>query len=261
MPQWVTDYCRNNKLCFKCKQPFTPDTHPPGTRCSRSLNDLMHEATSAVKLVGSVGITATIDHPIPMQLSTGVGAAAKKYAVPPKVEEQRCAHVTVSLNAVGGTTYDISAPMKVAAQCMIVDGVLHGQPATILIDSGAQLSHISSAFVDKHRIPTRESAINTTLVMANGNRQPAHKMVVDAELQLNGCQKKVDMLVMPMTHYDVILGMSWHYAHYPVIYDVDTVQYMHESMYVYCDGGECVSEDKSKKLYLCCCSHTCTTVM
>jgi hypothetical protein len=32
-----------------------------------------------------VGVTATTDHPIPMQLlSTSVGAAAKKHAVPPK---------------------------------------------------------------------------------------------------------------------------------------------------------------------------------
>jgi hypothetical protein len=40
VPQWVIDYCRNNKLCFNCKQPFTPETHPPGTRCARSFQRL-----------------------------------------------------------------------------------------------------------------------------------------------------------------------------------------------------------------------------
>jgi hypothetical protein len=40
VPQWVLDYCRNNKLCFHCKQPFTPETHPPGTRCTRSFQRL-----------------------------------------------------------------------------------------------------------------------------------------------------------------------------------------------------------------------------
>jgi hypothetical protein len=34
VPQWVIDYCRSNKLCFKCKEPFTPTTHPPGRVCN-----------------------------------------------------------------------------------------------------------------------------------------------------------------------------------------------------------------------------------
>jgi hypothetical protein len=40
VPQWVTDYCRTNKLCFKCKEPFTPDTHPLGRRCNRPFKRL-----------------------------------------------------------------------------------------------------------------------------------------------------------------------------------------------------------------------------
>jgi hypothetical protein len=40
VPQWVIDYCRNNKLCFRCKEPFTADTHPPGRRCNRPLKRL-----------------------------------------------------------------------------------------------------------------------------------------------------------------------------------------------------------------------------
>ena len=173
--------------------------------------------------------TATIDHPIPMQsLSASVGAAAKKHAVPPK--RQQCDTDAVSvLTGVSIGTCNVRVPVNVAKQCMIVEVELHGQQATILIDSGAQSSHISSNFIEKHHIPTIASPLCTTLVMANGHKQSVDRMVVDAELQLGGCKESVDMLVMPMTHYDAILGMSWHYAHYPVTYDLDTVEYMHEN--------------------------------
>ena len=40
VPQWVIDYCRNNKLCFRCKEAFTADTHPPGRRCNRPIKRL-----------------------------------------------------------------------------------------------------------------------------------------------------------------------------------------------------------------------------
>jgi hypothetical protein len=153
-----------------------------------------------------VGVTATIDHPIPMQLSTSVGAAAKTHAVPPKLEEGMDS-VAMTLNGVSETVCHITTPPDVAKQCMIVEGVLVGQPANILLDSGAQLSHISSEFVAKHQIPTTTSPIYTTLVMAKGHKQAVDKIVTDAELQLNGCIEDIDMLVLPMTHYDAILGM------------------------------------------------------
>lgn len=40
VPQWVIDYCRSNRLCFKCKEPFTPETHPVGSQCTRPFKRL-----------------------------------------------------------------------------------------------------------------------------------------------------------------------------------------------------------------------------
>ena len=40
VPQWVLDYCRNNKLCYRCKEPFVADTHPLGRRCNRPFKRL-----------------------------------------------------------------------------------------------------------------------------------------------------------------------------------------------------------------------------
>jgi hypothetical protein len=40
VPQWVIDYCRTNKLCYRCKEPYTSDTHSPGKRCIRAVKRL-----------------------------------------------------------------------------------------------------------------------------------------------------------------------------------------------------------------------------
>ena len=79
--------------------------------------------------------TAITDHPIPMQsLSTSVGAAAKKHAVPPK-RQQHDTHGVASSNGATVSTCNVRVPVNVTKQCTIVEGLLHGQQATILIDS------------------------------------------------------------------------------------------------------------------------------
>jgi hypothetical protein len=40
VPQWIINYCMQNKLCFRCKEPFTPETHPPRRRCTRPFKRL-----------------------------------------------------------------------------------------------------------------------------------------------------------------------------------------------------------------------------
>ena len=60
-----------------------------------------------------MSVAAITDHPISMQLSTSVGAAAKRYAVPPKDE-----HACVDVNSVG-TLNQLIPP--IVGQCMIVD--------------------------------------------------------------------------------------------------------------------------------------------
>ena len=165
-------------------------------------------------------MTAITDHPIPMQLtSTSVGAAAKKYAVPPKLNSDASGDSTVSISSV--------CNIDASAECMIVEGYICGNKSRILIDSGAKMSHISSAFVNKHQLRTVTSEVPTVLVMADGHKQVIDHVVPNAELQLHDNMENIDMLVMDMTHYDAILGMNWHYAHDPVTYDYGTVAYTH----------------------------------
>lgn len=70
-----------------------------------------------------MGVTATTDHPMPMQLSTSVGAKAKKYAVPP-------------IPGSHASTYNISSTAAVcntnsSVECMIVEGAICGYKSRI----------------------------------------------------------------------------------------------------------------------------------
>src|SRR3984893_11168365 len=154
-----------------------------------------------------------------MQLSTSVGAAATRYAVPPKSVSHASIYNISSTAAVGNTNSSV--------ECMIVEGDICGHKSRILIDSGDKMSHISSTFVNAHQLSTATCAIATVLVMADGHKQVVDRIMPNAELQLRDNTEGIDMLVMDMTHYDAILGMNWHYAHYPVTYDYGTVAYTH----------------------------------
>jgi hypothetical protein len=39
VPQWVMTYCREHRLCYRCKEPF-PGTHTPGQPCRRAAKKL-----------------------------------------------------------------------------------------------------------------------------------------------------------------------------------------------------------------------------
>jgi hypothetical protein len=178
-------------------------------------------------------VTATTDHPTPMQLvSTSVGAAAKKHAVPPKPD-----------NGISSTLCGVTS----LGDCMIVDGYICGQKARILIDSGARMSHISSTFVSQHQLDISTSPIPTVLVMGDGHKRVTDRLVCNAEIRLGELNENIDMLVMDMTHYDGILGMNWHYAHYPVTYDTGSISYTHhDNTYVLRRDDDAYHNIKSK---------------
>src|SRR5258708_27146579 len=99
-----------------------------------------------------------------MQLqSTSVGAADKKYAVPPKLDIDASIDITASITSV--------CNINSLAECMIVEGYRCGHKSRILMDSGAKMSHTSSAFVNKQQLHTATSSIPTVLVMADGHKQ------------------------------------------------------------------------------------------
>ena len=80
--------------------------------------------------------------------------------------------------------------------------------ASVLFDSGASHSFISSHFVEKHDIPT--IALKRPLMTRSpGGHIPCHLGVLDIPINLSGVVFLADLVVLTSKGIDVILGMDW----------------------------------------------------
>ena len=123
------------------------------------------------------------------------------------------------------TKRDVASASHIGSGCMIVDGVINGHPCRVLLDTGASHSHIADQFVTRTGLTTSRLVQYASGLMANGSEQRIDRLVRHAELQLNGTPEFIDLMVMPMSNYNVILGMNWHRLHTPVAYHDTSVEY------------------------------------
>jgi hypothetical protein len=79
--------------------------------------------------------------------------------------------------------------------------------ATILFDSGASHSFISSYFVETHDIPT-VALKKPLLTKSHGGHIPCHLGVINIPIILSGVAFPTNLVVLNSHGIDVILGMD-----------------------------------------------------
>jgi hypothetical protein len=80
--------------------------------------------------------------------------------------------------------------------------------ATILFDSGASHSFISSHFIETHDIPT-VSLKRCLMTKSLGGHIPCHLGVISIPINLSGVVFPTSLVVLNSHGIDVILGMDW----------------------------------------------------
>ncbi|WVZ99383.1 hypothetical protein U9M48_044700 [Paspalum notatum var. saurae] len=88
--------------------------------------------------------------------------------------------------------------------------------ATVLFDSGASHSFISSSFVEKHNIPTIPLK-KPLLTRTPGADIPCQLGCVGVQILLRGVVFTANLIVIKSQDIDVILGMNWLSSHQGVI--------------------------------------------
>jgi hypothetical protein len=94
-------------------------------------------------------------------------------------------------------------------------------PATTLIDCGSSSNFISESFIKQHNIKTQN--IPTTqcheVELADGTKHQCHRIVKRARLELSSCNHSSfnDLVVLPLSGYDCILGMAFLKEYQPQI--------------------------------------------
>jgi hypothetical protein len=89
------------------------------------------------------------------------------------------------------------------------DGLVDMYPARILIDCGATTSYISQSFIEKHKVYTEPINTPINAVIANGDTVSITHTAPDVQLHIQDYIDELNVNAIPLTQYDIILGMSW----------------------------------------------------
>jgi hypothetical protein len=82
------------------------------------------------------------------------------------------------------------------------------QPATVLFDSGASHSFISSNFVTKHNLPI--TLMNYTMIVSSSRGEMKTKHVCPAiSIAVRGVDFLSNTIIIDSKGIDIILGMDW----------------------------------------------------
>ena len=92
---------------------------------------------------------------------------------------------------------------------IIFDGLIDLYPARILIDSGSTNNYISELFVEEHNIYTSPVTDTTHTILANGISLSVKSIAPDVQLHIQDYIDELSVDVIPLTSYDMVLGMAW----------------------------------------------------
>ncbi|XP_073152967.1 uncharacterized protein [Henckelia pumila] len=84
-----------------------------------------------------------------------------------------------------------------------------GVATKALLDSGATHSFISEEFVLRWGIQREELLVGFSVTIPSGEEFPTNSIVRNLEILLQGQPVVTDLIVLPMTEFDLILGMDW----------------------------------------------------
>ena len=114
--------------------------------------------------------------------------------------------------------HEIHQVTSPASRLLKFRGTIHGHPAIILIDSGATTEFVADAFVRKHRLSTVSQSQPSKVILADGSAATATGVLSASPLRISSYQLPVDLISVPLSGYDAILGMSWLERFNPVIH-------------------------------------------
>ncbi|MCO5561850.1 hypothetical protein L7F22_015474 [Adiantum nelumboides] len=111
----------------------------------------------------------------------------------------------------------VSVLVNLSNQVLSLLGFVGKHPLNVLVDSGCSTNFVSTMLVSKLRLPTQQSVEAFQVELADGSYLQCNKKVQQLEFQIQEYQDQLGFSVMPLSHYDMILGQSWLYQYDPII--------------------------------------------
>ena len=107
--------------------------------------------------------------------------------------------------------YQLASNTNRSRKLIKLKSSIGGQRAVCLVDSGASGNFISSDFVNQHSLSLQSLSSDQAshVTLADGSQQSAVGVLKDVELRLQSYSTSLDLVAIPLSGYDVILGMPW----------------------------------------------------
>jgi len=97
-----------------------------------------------------------------------------------------------------------------------LQGTLQGHLVLILVDSGSSHTFVSQQLATSSLSGVQPLQTNVQVKVAHGDILLCDNFIPQALWSVDGYQFSTDMRVLPLRHFDVILGMDWLEAHSPM---------------------------------------------
>nr|KYP34014.1 hypothetical protein KK1_045084 [Cajanus cajan] len=86
---------------------------------------------------------------------------------------------------------------------------INGSPLIVLCDSGATHSFISYTCVSKLKLPVSSLSFELIVETPTSGSVFTSDVCLKCPLSIDGRNFMVDLICLPLSHLDVILGMNW----------------------------------------------------
>ncbi|MCO5564124.1 hypothetical protein L7F22_017780 [Adiantum nelumboides] len=158
---------------------------------------------------------------------------------------------------------NVSVPVNLSNQVLNLLGFVGKYLLNVLVDSGYSTNFVSTMLVSKLRLPTQRSIEAFQVELGDDSYLQCNKKVQQLEFQIQDYQDQLGFSVMPLSHYDMILGQSWLYQYDPIISFRDhSIRLFHRNQEVELRGlfntanynGICYASEAfgtQKRLYYC----------
>ena len=98
-----------------------------------------------------------------------------------------------------------------------VEGMIHNQSISILIDSGASHSYIDPSLVEKLHLGKCKHGRPWTVQLATRTKRRVSELVRKCPLGMNGLNTVADLNIIPLGSYHVLIGMDWLESHHAIL--------------------------------------------
>jgi hypothetical protein len=95
-----------------------------------------------------------------------------------------------------------------SSRSMKMVGLVQGHPVMILIDSGSSHSFLSASVVELMHgaVPLLHPL---SVAVSNGEKVLCQQQFLQAAWEIQGCKFTSDLKILPLQHYDLIVGYDW----------------------------------------------------